>query len=336
MIKYIYILAGITSANFYYGGHMKHIFIVNPKAGKEKSLGLIPFIEEYFKDKDEEFCIRVTEYPGHATELAKEYSSQGKCRIYSIGGDGTVNEIVNGIAGSESVLGVIPTGSGNDFIRSVHTPFEIKDMILSTINGEEKSIDLAKVNDKYFINISSIGFDAEVVFNADKFKKVRGITGSMAYVLSIIYTIFIKKVCNINIDIDGKKIKLKAILAAIANGRYYGGGIIPTPDAKLDDGLFDICMVTDLSRIKMLGLFPKYMKGQHAQLKQVSFYKGKKISIESDEDLCLNIDGEIVTAKTVAFEIIENGIKVLFPVREGFSSIDSATDRVKEREAVKL
>lgn len=296
---------------------MKHIFIINPKAGKEKSLELIPFIEEYFKDKAEEFAIRVTEHPGHATELAKEYSSMGKCRIYSVGGDGTVNEIVNGIVGTEASLGVIPTGSGNDFIRSVHSTFDIKDMIISTINGEEKSIDLARANDKYFINISSIGFDAEVVFNADKFKKMRGITGSMAYVISIVYTIFIKKVCNIKIDIDGKKMKLKVILAAIANGKYYGGGILPTPDAKVDDGLFDICMVSDLSRIKMLGLFPKYMKGQHAQLKQVSFYKGKKIYIESEADLCLNIDGEILTAQTINFEIFEKAIKVVFPVRVG-------------------
>ena len=316
---------------------MKHIFIINPKAGKEKSLDLIPFIEECFKDKAEEYVIRVTEYPGHATELAKQYSSMSECRIYSVGGDGTVNEIVNGIAGTEAALGVIPTGSGNDFVRSVHDTFDIKEMLISTINGEEKSIDLARANDKYFINISSIGFDADVVFNADKFKKVRGITGSMAYVISIVYTIFLKKVCNIRIDIDGKKMQRKVILAAVANGKYYGGGIIPTPEAKLDDGLFDICMVSDLSRIKMLGLFPKYMKGQHAQLKQVSFFKGKKIYIESEYDLCLNIDGEILTAKTVNFEILENAIKVIYPIKVcNTGTVEADRGKALEKEIVTL
>jgi YegS/Rv2252/BmrU family lipid kinase len=292
---------------------MKHIFIINPAAGKGKSLELIPFIEQCFKDKAEEFTIRVTEYAGHATEIAREYSSVEKCRIYSIGGDGTVNEVVNGIAGTDSVLGVIPTGSGNDFIRSYQEKFDVKDMIVSTINGEEKSIDLAKVNDKYFINISSIGFDANVVFNADKFKKVPGVTGSMAYLISIIYTIFQKKICHVKIDIDGKKMELKLLLVAVANGRYYGGGVLPTPEARIDDGLFDICMVSDLRRIQMLSLFPKYVKGLHADLKQVSFYKGKKISIESQDELCLNIDGEILAARTINFEILENAIKVIFP-----------------------
>jgi len=294
---------------------MRHIFIINPAAGKGKSLELIPFIEEYFRGKAEEFTIRVTEYPGHATELAKEYSSIEKCRIYSVGGDGTVNEIVNGIAGTESVLGVIPTGSGNDFIRSYQEKFDIKKMIVSTINGEEKSIDLARVNDKYFINISSIGFDANVGFNVAKFKKVPGVTGSMAYLISIIYTIFKKKICNIKIDIDGKKMELTLLLAAVANGRYYGGGILPTPNARIDDGLFDICLVSDMSRIQILSLFPKYMKGLHAELKQVSFFKGKKIEIVSKDELCLNIDGEILSARTVNFEILEDAIKVIFPDR---------------------
>lgn len=307
---------------------MKHIFIINPAAGKGKSLELIPFIKQCFIDKAEEFAIRVTECPGHATELAKEYSSIEKCRIYSVGGDGTVNEIVNGIAGTESALGVIPTGSGNDFIRSFQEKFDIKDMIVSTINGEENSIDLARVNDKYFINISSIGFDANVVFNADKFKKVPGITGSMAYLISIIYTIFQNKICDISIDIDGNKMKLKALLAAISNGRYYGGGIIPTPDAKLDDGMFDICLVSEMSRLQILRLFPKYMKGLHRELKQVSFFKAKKVNIESEANLCLNIDGEIITARKINFEILESAINVIFPVRGG--AIDTGEELEKE------
>jgi len=306
---------------------MKHIFIINPAAGKGKSLELIPFIEECFKDKAEELAIRVTEYPGHATEIAKEYSSFEKCRLYSVGGDGTVNEIVNRMAETESSIGVIPTGSGNDFIRSFQAEFDIKDMIVSTINGEERSIDFARVNDKYFINISSIGFDADVGLNVDKFKKMPGITGSMAYLFSIIYTIFKKRICNIKIDIDGKKMDLKVLLAAVANGKYYGGGFMPTPDAKLDDGLLDICLVTEMSRIQILSLFPKYMKGLHTHLKQVSIFTGKKIKIESKDTISLNVDGEIVSARTINFEILENAIKVIFPVRGVAANIDENLEK---------
>ncbi len=294
---------------------MKHIFIINPAAGKGKSMELIPFIQECFKEKEnDEFIIEVTNFPGHAAEIARAHSSAGDCRVYSIGGDGTVNEIVNGIAGTSASLGVIPTGSGNDFIRSLHSETDVKTIIAGSISGMEKNIDLARVNDKYFVNISSIGFDANVVYNAIMFKKKPGITGSMAYLLSIIYTVFKHKICTIKVDIDGEKINMKALLVAVANGKYYGGGIIPAPGAELDDGLLDICLVREVSRIKILNLFPKYMKGQHGSIRQVSFKRGKRVKIESEEELCLNIDGEIVSAKTIDFEIIKAGIKVILPV----------------------
>lgn len=292
---------------------MKHIFIINPKAGKGRALQLIPYIKKYFEDKADEVIIRVTEYAGHATEIAKGYSSVEECRIYSVGGDGTVNEVVNGIVGTQSALGVIPLGSGNDFIRSITPTYDINSILQSTINGVEKYIDLAKANDKYFINISSIGFDADVVFNADKFKKVPGITGSMAYVISIIYTILKKKISKIKINIDDKEIELNALLVAIANGRFYGGGMLAAPEAKLDDGLFDICLISEVGRFKILRLFPKYIKGQHGQLKEVQFLRGKKVKIKSNEELRLNIDGEIFSCCTIAFEIIESGIRVIIP-----------------------
>lgn len=292
---------------------MKHIFIINPMAGKGKATELLPVIEDYFKDKSEEYRIRVTDYPGHATEIAREYSSIEECRIYSVGGDGTVNEVVNGIAGTQSSLGVIPAGSGNDFIRSIANPSDIQDFTIRTINGEDKYIDLAKANDKYFINISSIGFDADVVFNADKFKKVPGITGSMAYVISIIYTVLKKKISKIKVHIDDREMKLNILLAAIANGRFYGGGMLAAPEAKIDDGLFDICLITEASRFQILRLFPKYIRGEHGQLKEVQFLRGKKVKIESSEELRLNIDGEVIPSCIIDFAVIEKGIKVIMP-----------------------
>ncbi|OPX45745.1 diacylglycerol kinase [Ruminiclostridium hungatei] len=293
---------------------MKHIFIINPAAGKGKSVELVPFIQEYFKAREqEELLIEVTRYPGHAAEVARKHSEAGPCRIYSIGGDGTVNEIVNGMAGSSSALGVIPTGSGNDFIRSLHSETDVKTVITRTIEGMEKSIDLARVNDKYFINIASIGFDANVVYNAELFKKKPGITGSMAYLLSIIYTVFKHRICSIEVDIDGEKTAMNALLVAVANGRYYGGGIMPAPEAQLDDGLLDVCLVSEVSRLKILSLFPKYIKGRHGVIKQVSFKKCKKVKILSETEFSLNIDGEILTAKCADFEIIQSGIRVILP-----------------------
>lgn len=293
---------------------MKHVFIINPTAGKGKSLGLVPIIRDYFKGKPDKYVIKITEYPGHATEIAREYANSETCRIYSIGGDGTVNEIVNGMAGTKASLGVIPAGSGNDFIRSIHGEYQSSDIVADTIRGQERSIDLARANGKYFINISSIGFDADVVYNAQKFKRLPYIPGSMAYLFSLIYTIFKNKISEVKVTIDDQEISLKILLAAVANGRFYGGGMLPAPAAALDDGLLDICLVREVNRLKILTLFPKYMKGEHGEIEYVSFKRAKKIKIESKETIALNIDGEILTGQEVEFEILKGAINVIYPV----------------------
>ncbi len=293
---------------------MKHVFIINPAAGKGKALELIPVIRDYFKGKPDKYVIKITEYPGHATKIAREYAVNEKSRIYSIGGDGTINEIVNGIAGTKASLGVIPAGSGNDFIRSIHGGYQGKEIVADTIRGQERSIDLARANGKYFINISSIGFDADVVYNAQKFKRLPYIPGSMAYLFSLIYTIFKNKISEVKVTIDNEEISLKILLAAVANGRFYGGGMLPAPDAALDDGLLDICLVREVNRLKILTLFPKYMKGEHGEIEYVSFKRAKKIKIESKDTIALNIDGEILTGKEIEFEILKGAINVIYPV----------------------
>jgi YegS/Rv2252/BmrU family lipid kinase len=295
------------------GKFMKHLFIINPKAGKEKALQLIPEIEKEFKNTNEEFIIEITERAGHATELVRKYVNRENYRVYAVGGDGTLNEVLNGMINSESCLGVIPSGSGNDFIRSLYKGKLPKNIIRDTINGDIKPIDLAKVDDRYFINISSIGIDAEVVNNAKSIKRCPFISGKIAYILSAIITIFMYKYRDIQLTIDSKEINIKNTLLALANGRYYGGGMKVAPDADLQDGLFDICAIEKLSRAKMFILFPKLIKGEHHQIEEVTFYKGKKVTINSKEEVTVNIDGEIVKRKNVTFEIIPRGVRFIMP-----------------------
>jgi YegS/Rv2252/BmrU family lipid kinase len=292
---------------------MKHLFIINPTAGKGKNVSLIPEIKRMIELKKEEYAIEVTKGIGHATEIVKNYVKNGDYRVYSVGGDGTLNEVLNGIAGSNSALAVIPSGTGNDFSRNIYEDSNVLGSLEKAINGKDVFLDLAKVNDRYFINIASVGFDAEVVYNADNFKKLPFVGGSLAYILGIVMTVFKYKSVNLNITIDDNKISVKSLLAAIANGKCYGGGIFMTPEAKLDDGMFDVCIIKEMNRLKILRLFPKAIKGQHSTIKGVSFCRGRKVKISCDEDVSLNIDGEILRAKEVTFEIIPKGIKVIMP-----------------------
>lgn len=294
---------------------MKHLFVINPVAGKGKALQCIPQIHEIFKHKKEQYVIETTQYPGHATEIVHRYVSQQPCVVYSVGGDGTLNEVLNGMAESDSVLAVVPGGSGNDFLRSLDDGGGADNLLLRTIDGRRVNCDLARVNGRYFINIASLGFDGEVVFNTLRFKNLPGVSGRMAYIMGILYSLFKKSVSNMRITIDGNVNEGRMLLTAIANGRYYGGGMIPVPEADLRDGFLDVCRVREMSRLKILSLLPKFMKGQHGTLQEVSFSRGRHIRIECDREVVLNIDGEVEKVKEAVFEVIPGGITLLVPAQ---------------------
>lgn len=292
---------------------MKHLFIINPAAGKGKTVKLIPRIRECCESKSLDYEITITEYPGHATNIAEKYSKTQTLRIYSVGGDGTLNEVLNGMAGSGSSLAVIPSGSGNDFIRSITGDASPDDLIQSAIDGMERLIDYARINDKYFVNISSLGFDAEVVYETGYFKKLPLITGKMAYVLGILVTIIKGKQHYMNIKIDDETISGKTLLVAVGIGKYYGGGMLALPDAIIDDGLFDVCRAESMKRFDMLRLFPKYMEGKHKTIKGVYLYRAKKVEITVDKPIPMNRDGEIVLVDKATFEIFPKSLPFVFP-----------------------
>jgi YegS/Rv2252/BmrU family lipid kinase len=292
---------------------MKHLFILNPVAGKGKTLKLMPVISEYCKELDIRHEIVTTRYPGHAAEIAKEHSAAERCRIYSVGGDGTLNEVLNGMAGSGSSLAVIPSGSGNDFIKSIVGKDIPDNIIKPTIEGTERLIDYARVNDKYFLNIASVGFDAEVAYQTGHFKKLPLISGKVAYILGILNTILISSHRYMELTLDSGKISGKSLLIAAGIGKYYGGGINALPDAEIDDGMFDICHVEAVPRLKILRLFPQYIKGLHGSIKGVHLYRSKKVEIVSEKPIPLNRDGEIIVTDKAVFEIFPRSLPFVVP-----------------------
>lgn len=299
---------------------MKHLFIINPAAGKGKTLELIPHIEKIFKSRDDEYVIEVTREAGHAVEIAKSYSISEEYRIYSVGGDGTLNEVLNGMAGSNSSLAVIPSGSGNDFIKNIYNfdkDENLIELLVKTINGKEKYMDIGKINDRCFLNISSVGFDAEVVNNSIKLKKLPFIGGKTAYLLGILLTVFRYNSHKLTINIDGKVIEENSLLTAVANGKYYGGGMKVAPKAQIDDGMFTICVIKEISKFRILTLFPRLIKGTHEDIKEVSFYSGANIKINSDKAIAFNIDGELLHGTEAKFQLIPSAIRIVLPSCDG-------------------
>ena len=277
---------------------MKHIFIVNPISGKGKTLKAVDRIKKVCEEENLDYEIYFTEYPKDATKIARKYRFT-KNIIYSVGGDGTLNEVLNGIVGTKNLLGVIPAGSGNDFYKT-----------LSKIDEEYPVIDIGKVNDRYFINIISIGIDAEVANNVSLMKK-RKVPTNQIYNASLIYTFFKYKYKDIELSIDEKEQKKgKCTILTICNGQVYGGGYKIASSAKLTDGYFDVYYVEKVNKPQLPSLINMLKQGIHEKHNKVHKSQATKIKFKCDKELVCNIDGEIMTAKKFNVKIIPNAITI--------------------------
>lgn len=288
---------------------MDYIFIVNPVAGKNSGKKAIMIIEEVMGNRGLNYNIKITNQPGDAKEWAKEAIDTSVDVIIAVGGDGTVNEVFNGMINSNKTLGIVPAGTGNDFARTLNLPLDIKAAIEFIIEGNYTHVDAGKINGQLFINIASIGLDAVIAEEANKIKKV--IPNKYSYILALLKGLSIFKSTNIKIKIDGKVYEKEIMLVAICNAVSYGGGMKIAPKAKVNDGYFDICIVKKMSKLKLLYLFPSIFEGNHVKFEEVEIFKGKSVEIESNKDLIINVDGEIKHHKPIQFNVIKKALKVI-------------------------
>lgn len=288
-----------------------YLFIINPTAGSGKAKKFESYIEKYMKDKDINYKVIFTRKAKEAIDIVVNNPEYSIC--IAVGGDGTAGEVANGILKrGYGTLGIIPAGTGNDLSKSLLITDDIQEAFKKIIDKKIKAIDLGRVDDIYFFNIASLGFDAEVVRHTNKIKKV--IKGKTAYILGVLTSLLVYKSRDMNIEVDGVEFLRKATLVAIGNGEFYGGGMQILPMAKLDDGLLDICIVKNVTNFRILFLFPSIFKGQHIKYKKyVEFQQGKKIKIKVEGEMYLNIDGEIspIRDRSIEFYIGSEKLNVI-------------------------
>lgn len=288
----------------------KTLFIINPIAGAGKAKTLIPLIEETMNKVKKDYNIIITDKPEQAIKITEANISDYNT-IVAVGGDGTVNEVASGIINkNRGTLGIIPAGTGNDMAKSLGISNDPIKALETIIRGNTTTMDIGRVNDNNFLNISSVGFDAEVVFNNNKLKKK--IKSELSYALSVVYTLLQFKKRPVDIEIDGKRTHEDIVLLAVGNGKYYGGGMKILPDAKLNDGELDICIVSNMSKFSLLFLFPTIFKGNHIKYKKyVRMDKGKCIKIISKDIIPINVDGELMEGKKVEFSLEDKHMLVI-------------------------
>ncbi len=280
---------------------MYYAFIVNPAAGTGFSLTTMQDIEQKLTAAGVAYRVFRTEKPGHATQIAADLASDAEARaVVSVGGDGTAGEVAAGLTGTGKPMGIIPAGTGNDFIKSAGIPNNPAKALDLLLNGKACPIDTGTVNDRFFLNVCGTGFDVTVLDYAENEKeKYRGLT---PYLLGLIKAVFHYKSVNLTVTADGKREEGQYLVCSIANGQYIGGGIPICPAADIQDGLLDLVLIRNVHRWQIPFYLPGLMMSRDLKFAITRHQRVRSVLIEG-QDLRINIDGDIVTLSNAEFRI---------------------------------
>lgn len=293
---------------------MRHVFIINPVAGKRLDRRImLSRMERAFPRGGYEVFTTLGE--GDAKALTEKVVAEGKpARVYACGGDGTLNEVVNGAAGCDYVAVTnVPTGTGNDFLRVYGKKGRAKfEDIAALRDGPQSPMDLIDCNGRLGIDVVCVGVDARTATDVHRYKQHPLVTGSGAYVLSLMENVVKGITRPMRVDMGPHHYDGKTALLCVCNGRHYGGGFCPMPEAIPDDGVLDMLMVKDVSRIKLAQLVGKYAKGRYKELDPALYlsWHGDAVDLELREEGTAIVDGEVVRGKS--FHICLSDKKVNF------------------------
>jgi len=294
---------------------MKHVFILNPVSGKGKAKRFIPVINEYFtQHPDMQYEIIITEFHRHATAIAKKFTEKDDVCLYACGGDGTANEVLEGLNPGVGIA-VIPGGTGNDFFKSIDDrKLTDAEMIAAVVEGEDHMIDMGIANGHRFMNIISFGIDADInVYACDYVKVETKIPDNLVYAYSALKVGTHPQRIHMDMTVDGNQFTKDAIMVAVSNGRWYGSIFKPAPLADIEDGHFDICMFGMMNFPRLAYLLTRYSKGTHVTAKECEMMTGGKIDIKFDRPVNLQVDGENLKTEEVHIQIYPRSLRYRMP-----------------------
>lgn len=295
--------------------------IVNPAAGAGRTAREWPRIKNFFKGRGLRFEHDITEAPGHAIELAKDATKNGYETIISIGGDGTINEIANGLykagANKDIALGIVCTGTGSDYARTVGISRRYEDACLRIFQPEKLTVDIGVVEyaangsnmERVFVNFAGTGFDAEIVSRTTRNFKALGST--VSYLLGVFSTLVSYRNREVTITIDGEETEGTVCSVMASNGRYGGGGMFTAPGADLTDGLLDLLIIGDIGKADLLRSLPRIYKGTHLTHPKVTVRKAREIEIKSEHPLNLQADGELLGELPARFRVLPAALNII-------------------------
>ena len=305
---------------------MKHVFIVNPKAGKaDASQFFVPSLIERIAPLKLDYAVEITTHSGHATEITKHYAmTRDPVRFYACGGDGTLNEVFTGAYRyPQAEVACVPLGSGNDFLRNFGTQEDFL-CIEDNIAGSAIPIDLMQVGENEIsAAICSAGLDAAVAYGIPKYRRIPLCGGTMAYNISIVENVCKPIGYPMTVTVDGKRYTGNYLLVAVANGMTYGGGYKAAPCARVDDGVLEVLLVKKISRFRIASVIGKYQAGDHFQggdirpelQRIITYLRGKEIEVQPERPVIANVDGECGPRDHLHVRVLPLAARFVLPAR---------------------
>lgn len=289
----------------------KHlVFIVNPRSGTDRIKAVRAAIDSVIDSRLYTHELLYTKRPKHGIDLAREAAANGAFAVVAIGGDGSVNDVVNGLMGSDTALGIVPKGSGNGMARTMDIPLKIEASLAVINKGNACPVDIAFVNGRPFISNAGVGFDALISKKFNRSKR----RGLMAYSWLITKYLWLYKEWDWKITIDGKKIKAKAFLINVANGQQFGYNFKIAPEASYTDGLLDLIIIREFPKLLGAPLVFRAMNGTLTQSPYVDHYRGKEITISHPDLKLMQTDGDAhACPNRIVFNIEPGALRVLMP-----------------------
>jgi len=307
---------------------MTHLFIINPAAGsRDKTKSYTAAIKKACSARNLDYRIEVSSAPGECRRIAREAGESGKeYRLYACGGDGTLNEVVSGAVGYDNVaVTVFSGGSGNDFVKLFNNADAFFDLE-QLLDADETRFDVIRCNDDVSLNICSVGLDARIGTDVAHYKRLPLLSGFRAYAVSTIINVIRGVSEHYVVEINGETVDAEQTLICACNGRYYGGGFNPVPEADPTDGLLDVLLIKKVSRMKGAQGIGKFKNGLHQQLpKLIRHIKTDHLVIKCDRPTPINLDGELRISDVVDISIAKEKLRFFYPKGLTFENSPPAT-----------